>query len=554
MSLGLKIFLGSFLILWAVVVLLVCGDVMRESDQASLLLGAGKLAESFSFQQSFHNYSGQFGSYWLLSLLQKPFSFEELPSYVKFGNYCATCTFVFGLAIYAVNGFRTGVMTQRHGVIRTLLVVAALTTPTVILSTPLLASNVFAGGFLLILVGCSCWWSNNRNLFGIMSGAGIVFFTVCLRRDAAFLLPVICLMPLERLSFKDLLGKRYFWAFLATSVLAVILGAVATPESYFPAFVTDWKLIGCYSFLGLLGGGLVLVWSALISKGCSVGKFSVVVCCIAVFLPFLMYVTVLYSPRHLFIAGLVPLVIASSSWLGGEEGCFRKVDLILYLGVALNAGWLLVAPKFQENFTVKLGVKNATCYPTADGLWPMGGGVDFLKRLSSAQQINKAVDHNQEIWNTWVTMDQRVLAEEFSIEATLNSYGKIWAWYHGGKVSDNPKYILQTDREWIDARQRWYNGKSKDWFEIGADYTIDNLYQATSGRCVFTFPRIRQVKPTAKEEQYHSQRKELHELYPSVEFILCEKVDERDGYIYKEFGENIYRSNYPKIILKYFNK
>jgi|GEM_PF-3833429 len=545
----------AFCALWVIALCLVCGDIMRESDQANLLLGAMKLADNPEVQQNFHNYSGQFGSYWLLAWLQQPFNFSEVTEYVRWANGITFGVFIIGLFVFLFNGLRGGLLGKSW--LRVLLVITALTTPTVILSASLLASNVLAGGVILLLAGLSRWWSRERNLVGVVVGAILVFTTVCLRKDGAFLLPLLCLTPLEELRFTKLWKRAYFWTFIGASILAVLVGYMVSPRQYFPSLVLDWKLIGCYAFFGLLGGGGGILWGVLRGLKDSKDIFSTIVFVVAVLFPVLMYLLVLYSPRHLFIAGLTPLLLANTVWfLREERKRFIRVDLLLCTGVAMNLLWLGIAPKIQGDGRIKVGVKNGTCYPTADGLWPTGGGIHFLSCLAKAQKEKHAVDHNQEIWNAWIAMDQGILQEpvEVVIPASLKSYGDFWRYFYerGSYKEGYPQVTLHTDREWTGVGVRKHNGNFKKRFEEDYSYNLENVFGATTGRLVFSFPHYKSRTLKKEELIFYMDRKKLIELHPKVEFISCKKIDKHDGYIYEQIGDNLYRSNYPAIILKYF--
>ena len=533
----------------------VCGDVMRESDQASLLHGALELANNPSIEGAFHNYSGQFGSYWLIAFMQKGLNFAELSDYVSFGNYLALLIFLMGLAVYLGAGLDKSLKFEKGNSRAFVLVSVALTTPVIILSAPLLSSNVIAGGAVLALLGLNQWWKSNENIGGLIVGSILVFCSICLRKDAAFLLPLICFSPLDELDIRALWRRRYFWCFVAASGLALIVGSLVAPENYFPSLVLDWRLISCYSFFGLLGGWLVLLWGGITGFRLAHGVTKIIWLG-AVAMPVLMYVLVLYSPRHFFMAGLIPLVLARSQWLKLGEEAFRYVKRLPSLALIVNLGWLVLAPKVQNSGALKIGVTNATCYPTADGLWPTGGGGNFLCRLARSQKEGRAVDHNQEWWNTWMLVDEKKIDPECELvmEMIPKSYGALWARFNGllvVKEKSPESIILQSDREWVGAGRTMATGAVLDRRQEHSSYLASDVFHTGAGRCLFSYNKAITADKGAGGFTFEH-RKRLLEKHPGVEFLSSLSRDDLDGHLYEEIDGKIYRSNYPAILIKYF--
>lgn len=540
-----------FLLFWMTLMLWVCGSVMRESDQASLLRGALILARDSSVKPDFHNYSGQFGSYWLLAALQKLFPSESLKEYVTWGNMVTCGLFLASLVVYTGSFWgtfrkRDGTAMNRH---RGLLMFVCLTTPTVILSVPLLSSNVLAGAFILVLISTSKWW---RERWGVFVGAIFVFCAVCLRQDAAFLLPLVCFMPQKELSFKGLTKERYFWVFVTSAVCAVLLGKGISPSRYIPGLVLDWRLIGCYTVFGLLGGGLVIFWVVLKVRRASMDFFTRLILIAAILLPVLMYILLLYSPRHFFMAGLVPLILASSQWLKFDQDQRRSFSNLLYLAVAINICWLLIAPQVQKNGTVKLSTTYATCYPTADGLWPIGGGLHFLYRLKNADQEYRAIDHNQEIWGVWE--DWFPKEEAVSVGCTtLGAYTDLWNVLHTFQAeaasSNFKKVTVHTDRDWLGlgSRQATRFAQKRNLPQL--IFTEEKIIRTSRNRIIFSDIKIGESEVDFK---VHKARALLIKAYPKTEFLSVKKRNQGDGHLYVDKDGKLYKSNYPEIILKYF--
>lgn len=539
----------------------VCGAVMRESDQASLLDGALQLARGLGGEARFHNYSGQFGSYWLLAGLQHLFPLDSLRGYVIWGNYVACGMLVIGLLFYALK-MRKEISGQ--GVV---LLIISLTTPTVLLSAPLLSSNIMAGGVILALVATSGWW---QRWAGIALGSVLVFLAVSLRQDAAFLLPLICFIPQKDLRFWVLLRERYLWCFMAAAVGALLTGRVLSAETYFPGLVLDWKLVGCYAVFGLLGAGLALIWGVMRGWKRASDVMTRLVISLSVLLPALMYALLLYSPRHLFMAGLVPLLLAASSWLRVPARVIENAPrfplkrLLLSCALGVNILWLVIAPAVQGNGSVKWGVKHATCYPTADGLWPIGGGIHFLSRLKHADKEYLAIDHNQEVWGAWEDWEPTEGLEKyvFSSAENLNAYLYLWGQYYGApslgkgklegfpQIQENGIQLVQSssDRGWVGVGNRQISNKESAVVEEESLFHEENVVSSSRNRLLFMEPSVVKL-PT--DGEVLTLRAYLLEAHPGVEFLSClERKD--DGHIYVEVGGALFRSNYPEVLLRFF--
>jgi hypothetical protein len=118
-------------------------------------------------------------------------------------------------------------------------------------------------------------------------------------------------------------------------------------------------------------------------------------------LPIAFYGWQLFSPRHLMTTALAVLIVATgwrgrAHWRWGVRfqprltGTFAVAAGCLTL-VSLMAGLHLPAPERPQ-----LVGSDATRFPTADGLWPMGATISFLAALRSSP--SEPIDHNQAIW------------------------------------------------------------------------------------------------------------------------------------------------------------
>ena len=575
----------AFLVLaWSLGMLWVCGPVMRETDQAALLDGAVRIARGAT-EGPFHNYSGQFGSFWALAWSQKCFEIVSLREYVAWGNLVACSWFCFSLLLFSLGLVSICRQTSagRRGLeSRFLLLLVTLTTPCVVLSVPLLSSNVLSGGMILALLASSLLW---RKWWGIALGSVCVFCAVCLRQDAAFLLPLICFVPQSKLRLWDLPRERYFWCFLVAAILAILLGRHLSPIRYFPTLVLNWKLIGCYTFFGLLGGGCIFLWGLLHSWRSSNPVFTKLAMTGIICLPILMYSILLYSPRHLFMAGLVPLVLAISKWghdwpgdqeadefgLGSSDvpgstpsSKPKKVGSwahqragfhrgLLWVGLGINVAWLVFAPVIKKDQTVSIGLTHATCYPTADGLWPMGGGFDFLSRLKTADREYEAIDHNQEVWGAWEAWEPKSVLPDagFESESNLGAYAFLWSAYYQNSSAMNPsrpKVAVETDREWIGVANRSVKTLRASYAGTAKFYQKENLAHSGRSRLLFMSPLL---EVGTVDLELYEVRNQLRQEFPKKEFLSV-KQKRDDGHLYVERDGMLFKSNYPEIFLRFF--
>jgi hypothetical protein len=94
-------------------------------------------------------------------------------------------------------------------------------------------------------------------------------------------------------------------------------------------------------------------------------------------------------------------------------------------------------------------VAHSTCYPSTDGFWPMGAYGSFFLRL--ARSCERPIDHNQEVWEAWTSLDAGQLppGRGAVISSGLVAYGRFAMSWHGREAVTNSAvadYILFDDR------------------------------------------------------------------------------------------------------------
>jgi hypothetical protein len=136
-------------ILVVLLVLAVSGPVMRERDQAALIEGAIDIARRGDQGDGrWYNYDKQFLSYWVLAAAIDLAGYDapgsDPAAVVKLGN--RTAAIFFCVSLLMALGF-----SPRRGMAFLPVAMTAFLTPALILSLPLLSSNVLSGGALLLL-------------------------------------------------------------------------------------------------------------------------------------------------------------------------------------------------------------------------------------------------------------------------------------------------------------------------------------------------------------------------------------------------------------------
>lgn len=438
-------------VLLVLLVLSASGPVMRESDQASLLDGAVRIARSGEVaDQEFYNYDKQFGSYWALAILFRVTDLDVLEvdpaAVVSAGNRFASILFSIGLlAAFA--------MSWRRDFSFIPLLLATVLTPVVVFTVPLLSSNVLSAAMLCALA--AALRVRKRGWGHDLLCAALAAMAVGFRADAVLVLPLLCLLNVPRLSWAGLLGDRRHWTMLVAALGALVLGREITKiEPYNPGVMFDLRLYGAYVVFGLAGAGLLLLWipSRIFFSGVRRKAFWRIALAGSFLLPLGYYSLYLYTPRHLFLSGLIPLWFVIS--LRGERWwrvLYRQpfTKVVIWSAVVVSAFLWVGGLRFRDFSKFTVVGSDPTTYPTADGFWPMGCYREFMGRLAHAQ--DRPIDYNQELWNAWRKADLDSLPEgQARIHSGGNrSYGRLRLLLAGREVAKRRKtgdYDLVSDR------------------------------------------------------------------------------------------------------------
>ncbi len=460
------------------------GQTIRESDQASLLLGALNLSRDWQPSGAgLYNYENQWFTYWILCGFGRLFDLLSdggVEQFVGFFNTVALviCWGGVSAAVVFAAGRSWAGLAVASGV---------FLSPVWLMSLPLLSSNVISAGFLGLWIVAMEMGKGREGKLGwgiaVVSGA-LAFCAVGCRVDAAFVLPAwaVAWWGLGR-GWVGMLRENRLWLSVVGAVAAVVIGRLLSAEasgSWSPFF--HWKTFAGFTVFGL--GGVAFWFVALFVMGIVglVGRGSgrrdtwlKLVWVALLLFPVVFYARVLFSPRH-FLTGA--LVVTLSGCFAGAEvmwaNIFRsKARWLMFAGWASLVLPLVVGVRLQSLSAGKLTLgADATEFPTTDGNWVMGGYVHFLRRLSSASI--RPIDHNQRVWGAWCRVPADAVGDEsFNVvSAGLSSYGRLWATWHkkalqrdgGGlasRISDG-EMVLFDDRSLTKKRMFSTRGKNNE--------------------------------------------------------------------------------------------
>ena len=417
----------------AIFILLVClgsSNLMRESDQASIIDGAYQLSNGGSLVgRTFYNYDMQYISYWILGavywfldLCDLPASPDLLVKLVGVGNAVAAFCFVIGVVTLVLN-------LNRFNWWKCLLLSMGLFSPVILYSAPLLSPAIISAGFLLIL-GVSL--NKRASLFIDIIAMVLAFLAVGSRMDAVLAMPFLAFFAVKGDLVPDLFKTRRIWFVGVGSLLAIAVGkwiypfAQHEPNPFFNA-----PLYLAYLVFGLNGvlWAVIFLVVAIIRKFLKTKEVLWALSAVAVILPMLYYSAYFFSPRYLIL--LVVILLLSLQFKRGQDlwSDFMKqkwARVLLCLAAAHSIVALFIGIGMSSKKSGSLVVGNPTVFPTADGHWPMGSNLFFFKKL--AQADDTPIDHNQRIWNAWCSVEPALVSGiSPAIRSNgLLSLGRLW--------------------------------------------------------------------------------------------------------------------------------
>lgn len=360
------------------------GSIIHESDQASVILGALRLArEGVAWiNPGFYEYGNYFLSYWLLAGVFRLFPKIDP---VLLGNAVSLAVFWLGAGVLLFS------VRKKLSTGRAIAVFSALAAPAVLVHLPYFAPNFVSTGLLFTGAGL-------LNISGRLFPASTLLWTMAFgcRMDGLLLLPLLAWLSADRRSFKGLVQSRRSWILAGCGILAFFVGRAlngfAPSLSYTPFFIPKVY----FAFLVFGAGGAfvlsILLVQMLVREGQGQSEpdvrlfwWSVIP---ALFVPFVFYSAFMFSTRHwiVFIAGLLLTVCSNHTDKGWVRNGALSAALLLITLIPLVVG-------IHLPFVTKpsLTVREPTLFPTTDGRCPMGAIAPFL---FSEQRL----DHNQKTW------------------------------------------------------------------------------------------------------------------------------------------------------------
>jgi hypothetical protein len=372
-----------------------CGPVMHESDQASLLEGAVVISQNGDLVgQGFYNYDKQFGSYWLVASALKLLGGQPNPNdVVMLGNAVSVVLFNAGLVLLVFS------LASWASV---LFLGCLLFAPTFIIHPPFLAGNYLSAFFIF------AQFIALRKSSSIVLPLLCAFCATACRADALLAQPVLLWSTTHARTLTGWMRDMKLWACVVAAGGALLLGSALTSdggaESSNPsALFLNGKVLAVYSVFGLGAGIGILVFSivALREEGCPrIGSLFGLAGLLSLLLPFAYYAANMSSTRHWTVA-LVALMCFVASARGEQlisktvfASRLRSAFLILLVLSAVLP--LFFGLRLSAHGLPLLTMSRPTLVPSADGLIPLGSYLSYSWGWDRTDR--RIPDHNQATW------------------------------------------------------------------------------------------------------------------------------------------------------------
>lgn len=371
---------------FAVLSLSCLGELVRKNDQVAILSGAIDLSRGHV--QSWANYYQYDKCYVLYWVLAGVFKLTRSLSPVVVGN-AFVCLFFWGALFFFV---------RRQPRVSRVALLACCCAPAILFNAVYVNSSVFASAFLLIAV---VLLSGHGRSVGVAAGLSL-FAATGSRIDIVLLLPFLIwhFMPASFFGARMFRWKKV-WLIGLSALAALGLGLAQRETATImvdPLF--NLKVLAGYTAFGFGAMSLLYVAAMVVLLSAAVRvrghRLFYLGGAIALLVPVLFYLGQLHTPRYFFRACEATLLFFCSRRgrvLFGAFGWRKPVRVITCAGCVLP---LVLGLNLDDIRRPQLTLRNATCFPSGDGYYPMGAYLHFMTRLKRANR--EPIDHNQLVW------------------------------------------------------------------------------------------------------------------------------------------------------------
>jgi hypothetical protein len=380
------------------------GGFMHESDQASLLDGGWQLSggEGWKVGADFYDYDKLFVSYWLLAgVFWVARHIVAAPDVVWLGNVFSSGLLLCGL-LAALR--RAGLSSQNW-----MALIAVTLAPAFLMHAPFFAAAFVSAGILMGLYSVLRQPAPARPIGRGAVATLLTFAAVGARADAILVLPFLvwltrCPMPRPWLVFRRPL---LYWM-IAAAAAALAIGKCLQPDNGvygFPPLVRG-KVFAAYVVFGLGGAVFVIGWLAVQTIGGAFTarglwrRLSWAFGGLSFAAPFVYYAGQLFSTRY-WTTALTATVLFVISRRGRallqKRGASRAGRWVTAAALVAAVLPLFIGVRLPFPTKPRLVMRNATFFPSTDGMIPMGSYLAFHFWPGNAENL-WIPDHNEAIW------------------------------------------------------------------------------------------------------------------------------------------------------------
>jgi hypothetical protein len=380
------------------------GGFMHETDQASVLDGGWQLSggEGWKVGADFYDYDKLFVSYWLLAgVFWVARHMAAAPDVVLLGNLFSSVVLLCGL-LAALRRIR---LSTGNG----MALIAVTLAPAYLMHAPFFAAAFVSAGILMGLYAVVRQPAPARPIGRGAVATLLTFAAVGARADAILVLPflvwlTLCPMPRPWQVFRRPL---LYWM-IAAAGAALAIGKWLQPDNGvygFPPLVRG-KIFAAYVVFGLGGAIFVIGWFAAQALGGAFAaqgvwrRLSWAFGALSFAAPFVYYAGQLFSTRYwttALTATVLFVISRRGSALLRKRGSSRVGRRVMAAALVAAVLPLFVGVRLPFPTKPRLVMRNATYFPSTDGMIPMGSYLAFHFWPGNKENL-WIPDHNQAIW------------------------------------------------------------------------------------------------------------------------------------------------------------